>query len=568
MRLGSWFAVCTAFYLAAAGCTASIDDDQAADGVGGSSTGTGGTGTSGSGGGNAGGSGGSEVVTLPGGLTLKGKPEYYRVVRLTHAQWENSVRDVLLLSAQTGLSSSFIPDPPDGKFSNNERALYVTDTLRVDYQRTAETVAETVATDPVALGKLGTAGDSAGIIASVGKRAFRRDLTPEEQTAYATLWASGATFYDTGDAFADGARVFIEALLQSPHFLYRVELSPDGGRLSGTELATKVSYLLRNTTPSDDLLNAAASGALDTDQGLEDVVTQMLDEEGARLAAESFHRELFGLDRYSSILKNTTKFPAYTEALNTVFLDADLLFFNYVYGQDFGLREILTSDVAFVNDVTAPMYGVSASGSALTQTTLDGSRPGFLTRLGFLNYNGTLNDGDIIHRGVEINNKLLCASLSPPPGEIPPLPDPIPGQTNRERVTAHTGEGFCANCHNTIINPPGFALETFDAMGQVRTTDNDKPIDTTGTFQVLDGDLTFTNIVDLTTQLADSNIAHACYAANLAEFAFGRDIGAGEQTLVSDLQEQSKDGDASIKNMLLAMIKSPEFTSARTGAAQ
>ena len=74
--------------------------------------------------------------------------------------------------------------------------------------------------------------------------------------------------------------------------------------------------------------------------------------------------------------------------------------------------------------------------------------------------------------------------------------------------------------------------------------------------------------MDLTTQLADSNIAHACYAANLAEFAFGRDIGSGEQTLVSDLQEQSKDGDASIKNMLLAMIKSPEFTSARTGAAQ
>ena len=111
-------------------------------------------------------------------------------------------------------------------------------------------------------------------------------------------------------------------------------------------------------------------------------------------------------------------------------------------------------------------------------------------------YNATLNDPDPIHRGVDINNRLLCAHLEPPPGVIPPLPEAIPGQTNRERVAAHTGQGFCAGCHNEIINPPGFALESFDAMGQVRTTDHDKPVDTTGTFTVLDDSLTFTNISD------------------------------------------------------------------------
>ena len=274
-----------------------------------------------------------------------------------------------------GLSSSFIPDPPDGKFSNNERALYVTDTLRTDYQRSAETVAETVATDPTKLAKLGAAGDSGGLIASVGRRAFRRALTAEEQGAYATLWAQGATFYQSGDAFADGARVFIEALLQSPDFVYRVELTPDGTRLSGLELATKISYLLRNTTPSEDLLNAAASGGLDTNEGLTSVVSQILEEDGARLALESFHRELFGLDRYSAILKNTTNFPAYNEALNPVLMDADLLFFDYVYGQNRGLREILTSDVAFVNDATAGFYGLTSSSPALTQTQLDEAVP-------------------------------------------------------------------------------------------------------------------------------------------------------------------------------------------------
>ena len=97
------------------------------------------------------------------------------------------------------------------------------------------------------------------------------------------------------------------------------ELSPNGERLSGAELATKISFLLRNTTPNDELLNAAAAGALDTDDGVAQVVTQMLEEADASSAVSNFHRELFGLDRYSSILKNTTTFPAYTEALNDVF---------------------------------------------------------------------------------------------------------------------------------------------------------------------------------------------------------------------------------------------------------
>lgn len=557
MRVRSWLALGSALTIGGAGCTAQLSDDTEAS----SWASTGGTTTSGSGGGD-----GGEVVELPGGLTLEGKPQYYRLVRLTHSQWENSVRDVLLLDATTGLSTGFIPDPPDVKFTNNERALYVSDTLRVDYQRSAESVAETVAADPVRLAKLGPAGDSAGLIASVGRRAFRRVLTAEEQAAYEALWASGATFYQSGDAFVDGARIFIEALLQAPDFVYQVTLSPDQTRLSGAELATKISYLLRNTTPSEELLNAAASGALDTDAGVESVVTQMLEEDDARVALETFHRELFGLDRYQAILKNTTAFPMYDEGLNAVFLDADLLFFSYVYGRNLGFREILKSDVAFVNQATAGFYGLTSSTPALTQTVLDGSRPGFLTRLGFLAYNANLSDPDPIHRGVDINNKLLCAHMEPPPGAIPPLPASVPGQTNRERVSAHTGQGFCGSCHSEIINPPGFALEGFDAMGQSRATDNGKPVDTTGTFSMLDGDISFTNAVELTTQLAESSVAHSCYAANLAEFALGRDIGSGESTLVSSLQAQSRDADASIKAMLLAMIKSPEFTRARSGS--
>jgi len=533
----------------------------------GGGVGVGGTGAGGvvqGAGGSTAGTGGSEVITLPGGLELEGNPEYYRVVRLTHLQWENSVRDVLQLPATTGLSSGFITDALEGTFSNNERALYVSDVLWDDYRRSAEEIAEMVATDATALGRLGSAGDSAGFIAAVGERAFRRVLTTEENATYAALWDQGATFIASGDAFADGARVFLEALLQSPHFLYRIELSTGGARLSGVELASKVSYLLRDTAPDEALMQAAQAGTLDTNEGLASVVSAMLDEDAAGTSFSKFHRELFGLDRYNSISKSATTFPEYDEAMNQVFFDADMMFFDRIYTGGFGLREILRSDVAFVDGLTAGLYGLSSQGATLTQVTLDGTRPGFLTRMGFLAFNANLSTPDPIHRGVEINNRLLCAKLEPPAGEIPPLPDPVAGQTNRQRVEAHTGEGFCGNCHATIINPPGFALESFDALGQGRTTDNGQPVDTTGTFAVLDGSLTFSDIGDLTTQLAESAVAHACYVAHLTEYALARDLGAGEAALLTGLQTQSQGSDASVRDMLLGMLQSPEFTNAKT----
>lgn len=549
----------------AVACEANLGGPSGGSGGGSGATLGSGSANSGSGGtiAGSGGTGGAEVVVLPGGLELEGQPVYHRVVRLTHAQWENSVRDVLALPETTGLSSGFISDPPNGKFSNNERALYVTDTLWSDYQRSAEQVAEMVATDAAALDRLADPADSAAFISAVGERAFRRALTADEKADYEALWARGAELFQGADADADGARIFLEALLQAPQFLYRVELSEAGTRLSGLELATRVSLLLRETVPSPELRAAALAGELDTDEGLRSVVASMLDEDPTRTAAEHFHRELFGLDRYGSILKSTTTFPEYEESLNQIFLDADVLFFSRVYSEGFGLREILLSNVAFVEQKTAGFYGLSSTESELTEVTVGADRPGFLTRLGFLAYNGTLSHPDPIHRGVDINNRLLCAHLSPPAGEIPPLPDPIPGQTNRQRVEGHTGDGFCGNCHATLINPPGFALEGFDAIGRARSMDNGQPIDTTGTFEVQGQELTFQSISDLAQQLAEGATTHSCYAANLGEFAFARDMGVGEAALLTSAQAESQSMNASVKELLLTLIASPEFTTAR-----
>jgi hypothetical protein len=494
-------------------------------------------------------------------LNLDGTPIYSRFVRLTHAQWEESVRDVLRLPDVPGLSSTFTSDPPEGTFSNNERALYVTPTLRGDYLRAVETLSQSIVSDPAALSRLtGGVADPATFIGDFGRRVYRRPLSTEEVARYQALFTQAGTILASGDPFADGVKVVIEAMLYSIHFIYRAELGTDGAPLSGYELGSKLSFLLRNTTPDDVLLNAAQAGQLDTPEGLVAEAERMLDAASAEAALRRFHSELFGVEHYVNIDKNTAVFPEYSTALNPDLMEADELFFDAIFSQGQGLRELLTSTTAYVNPATAPFYGVTASGAGFRPVDVGLDRPGILTRLGFLALNGTLRDPDPIHRGVTINQKILCAKLAPPNVEIPPLPMQMEGQTNRERVTAHTGPGTCgASCHADIINPLGFAFENFDAVGQLREFDNGKPVDTASEYEFTDGLKAFAGASDLATLLAESPQAHACYTKHLAEYGLSRDLAEGDRSLTNQLVSASITPGSSIKHMMLDVIQSPAF---------
>lgn len=576
----------------ALGCTATIDGGSPPPGAGqpgAGPQGTGGSGTVPGGAGGAsvgqggaagpnGGAGGASTGTggmtaggepgAPGsGLSLDGIPDYYRFVRLTPSQWEASVRDLLELDALSGLSSGFVPDPPNGNFSNNERALAVTSDLRTDYQRAAEALASQVAGDAQALAKVtGGVTDPAVFVRTFGRRVFRRPLTTEEEQTYQNLFASGATLGAIGDAFADGVSMVIEAMLQSPNFLYRMELDPEGAPLNGYEMASKLSFLLRDTTPDDALLDAASAGELDTAAGVLARATAMLDEPAGETVLGRYHAELFGLQRYNQIAKNQTVFPTYTEALNTEFEQADRMFFDQIFTSGQGLRAILTSPLAFVSSASAPFYGVTATGAGLTEVQLGPERPGILTRLGFLTLNATLTKSDPIHRGVDVVNRLMCAKLQPPEGTIPQLPEIMPDQTTREVVNSFTGPGTCgAGCHGTTINPIGFAFENFDSMGQIRTTDNGKPVDTTGQVDMVDGTKSWDGAPQLTAVLAEAPSVHTCYAMHLAEFTLARDIAGGDQALIDSIGTISMNTSASIKDIVLAIVSDPSFLTRKGG---
>ena len=505
----------------------------------------------------------------PGGIKLTGMPEYFSFVRLTHEQWENSIRDMFGSTTVTGdVADTLYPDPPSGTFGNNESGLYVGSELFADYVRAADQIAEAVVKDTAAVTALGGLSNSGEFIEKLGHRAFRRPLTAEETAKYQALWEQGATFYASGDAGADGARTFIRAILQSPFFEYRIETADPGTRLSGPEIATKLSFLLLNTTPNDELLEAAENGELDTDEGLSAVVTSMLGEEGATAALLEFHSQLYGLNRYKNIQKSVMAFPTYTETVKDSLEAADRMFFEKMYEDDGGFRDILSSPVAYVNRDIARYYGLSSNSTELSEVTLDATRPGFLTRVGFLTYNATLSEPDPIHRGVDINLRMLCEELSPPSGTIPPLPAPVPNQSNRERVEAHTGEAVCATCHEKIINPLGFAFENFDAMGQERTEDAGKPVNTVATYEFNDGEQTFNDARELIGIMTEHQQTHACYSAKLTEYLLGRDVSTSEMALVTNVFDSSFSDAASIKQLVLTAVLDPMFTHAQTGAQQ
>jgi hypothetical protein len=549
-----------------ASCTGAIGDANINPGSGATAGGgSAGPGTAGAGGADPTGAAGATGAAP--GLTLDGAPVHSRYVRLTHEQWENSVRDLLQLPALPGLSTTFTGDPPVGNFTNNERRLFMTSGLWSDYETAAETLSQQVARDATALSRVtGGTTVAATFIRNFGRRAYRRDLTAAEETTYGMLFSSGATIFASGNAFADGVQLVIETMLQSPYFVYRIESGTAGQPLVGYEAATKLSYLLRNTMPDNALLDAAKAGSLNTPDGIATQAQTMLDAMPARTVFQRFHTELFGIDRYTNIEKDLTLFPRFNATVAADLRAADAQLFDHIYGQGLGFKDLLLTPVAFVNQNTASLYGMTATGTTFKQVMLGADRPGYFTRAGFLAYNGTLVDPDPIRRGVDVIRRVLGAvDFSPPPGiMIPPLPEVMPGQTNRERVTAFTGKDTCGeSCHGNYINPLGFAFENFDAMGQVRTMDNGKTIDTTGEYPFADGTQSFTGAPALLALLASQPQPHQTYGASLAEFVLARDIAEKDRTFVNTLGQTSMSA-GSIKQLALAIIKSPAFTTRGT----
>jgi hypothetical protein len=295
---------------------------------------------------------------------------------------------------------------------------------------------------------------------------------------------------------------------------------------------------------------------------------KLLDTPRAKDMLLSFNEQTFAVSDFGTQDKDPAlKFNA--ALLEPTLKDEARRFLSFVIDQGGGIELLLTSNVAFVNASTAPFYGLSGiTGTTMQQRELDAqTRAGLLTQVGFLSKNATRNTSDPVHRGLGVLRRVLCDEPDPPPMMFS-LPQAMTGLTTREVYEKATACGV--GCHDTLINPPGFAFEMFDAVGTLRTSDQGKPIDATGTLTLRDGytsaekrdgkqtKVTFDGAVDLMNQLAEQPRVHECYARNFMRYVLGRELASVERGAGSALGEASQKA-GSMRELLLALVKLDTF---------
>ncbi len=499
-----------------------------------------------------------------------------RLVRLSHRQYDNTVRDLLQLAPEARPSSEFLADPPVKGFDNNAAALVTKDRLGRDYRRAAESLAAQV-TAPDKLATLlpcQPEGDGSAcakqFIQKLGRRALRRALTASELTGYTAFFVQGAGLYEEGSSFEQGLRFVIEALLQSPYFLYRIELSDTvetGVKvpLSGHEVATRLSYMLWNSGPDELLLSAAEQGALGTPEGIELQARRLLADPRSRDPVSDFHAQWLDLRKLGNLQKNPDVFPNYKPEMAGAMVEETQRFIHQVIFELNGDYEaLMTAPFTYVNADLAIIYGLEGVGAEFQEVELDPlRRGGLLTQPSMLASHAFPHLSSPIHRGAFIQSQILCDPPPPPPGDADLNLPPVTGEikTTRQQVEAHTEtKEYCAACHKTVINPPGFAFEHYDALGQWRDLENGEPIDATSEFFGKHGTpFVFTDAIDMAGQIAESEEGQRCYLTQWYRYGFARSEQAVDRCTLDELHAALQDEGYNIQELLVAMTKTTAF---------
>ena len=399
---------------------------------------------------------------------------------------------------------------------------------------------------------------------SFGRRAFRRPLSAAETTQFVNL--ATAIGNQSGSSVLNGIRHAVWAILQSPDFLYRVELgspsSADGGRLKYTsfEIASRLAATLWASVPDDALLDAAAQDALSTADGDVLQAQRMLADPRAHRAIAAFVDQLFDAFSLSQADKDATLFPAFTPTLRAAMLqEIERRVDDVTFAQKADYFSLFESKSTFVNQELATFYGLpfSATDGSFQHVDLpaDSPRVGLLGAAAVLAGHAHSQLTSPTLRGKFVNEMLLCRSIGAPPPGTPPLPSMAPaGSTVRQVLSLHRTAPLCASCHG-LMDPIGFGMEAFDTTGQYRTTDNGQAIDTTGT---LDG-VAFSNLAELGSVVRKNAVVGPCFVSKVYENALGRLPVDLDGVALDKLIGQFVSGGNRVDQLLTALVGSDGF---------
>ena len=381
------------------------------------------------------------------------------------------------------------------------------------------------------------------------ERAFKRPLTPDLEQLYI-----GRQFKSGIEPSLAVKRVAL-LTLKSPRFLYREagEKSPDA-----FDTASRLSYAIWDSLPDPELLKATGSGNLATREQVSNQAKRMIADPKSWAKLRQFLLQWLKVDLVPDIAKDAKLFPEFDPSVaSDLRTSLELMLEKIAMSEKSDYRELLQSDGLYLNGRLAKIYGVKLPENAPFQSvSLDpNERSGVLTHPYLMSSFAYLKTSSPIHRGVMIVRNMLGRTLQPPPAAFVPLnADLLPNLTTRERVAMQTKSAPCNSCHD-LINPLGFALEKYDAIGRVRLVENGKQIDCAGSYRTRAGKLaTFNGARELGSYLANSDEAHAAFVEKLFQHVVKQPVRAYGTTMLPELVTYFETNNFSIRKLMAEIV--------------
>lgn len=505
--------------------------------------------------------------------------------RLNRYEYNTTIRDLLGVHTQAGEGL-----PADGGggagFDNAAETLFLSPIHAEKYLEAARTAVEYMARDPLARREVFVASpgehlpaDEAArlILRKFMRRAFRRPVAEDEVQRYLQAYRDALA---REESFELAVLSALQGVLVSPHFLFRIERpneSPDMRPVGDYELATRLSYFLWSSLPDDELLQLAAKGKLRERTVLREQALRMLDERignfgrgsefpKSRALAENFIGQWLGTrDLGGEFLPDKEVFPDYDYELGFAMRHEPVYLFEYMLTEDRPLLDLLDSDYTFLTRELARHYGIKDAPlqqfGELEYVKLpdDSDRGGVLTMAAVLTVSSYPHRTSPVLRGKWVLEKLLGSPPPPPPPDVPPLAEDresTEGKSLRERLEIHRRDAECASCHNRM-DPLGFGLENYDAIGRWRSEDAGRPIDPKGE---LPGGVAFSGPGDLKRILLERKEDFTrLVTSQMLSYALGRGLVDSDYTTVEEIVVRLEERDYRTQELILGIVESVPF---------
>ena len=408
------------------------------------------------------------------------------------------------------------------------------------------------------------------ILSKLARRAYRRPVTAGEVETLLDFYEAGRS----GREFDAGIQSALERLLVSFSFLFRIEQDPPNTlsgavyRLSDVELASRLSFFLWSSIPDEELLDLAIRGRLQDRSVLEQQVRRMLRDSRSKALVESFASQWLGIRKAESWLPDPNMFPEFNENLRRAFMEETERFVESQRLEDRSIVDLVTAEYSFLNERLAQHYGVpDIHGERFRKVTFTNPvRGGLLGQGSILMVTSYPDRTAPVLRGLWALDTLLGMPPPPPPPDIPDLtPKDVGGRvlSMRERMEVHRANPACAVCH-VRMDPIGFSLENFDAIGRFRTVSDGVPVDTSAVFadgSALDG------VEGLKSFLVEhrGNYVHT-FVQKMLTYALGRHVNHDDQPAIRTIVREAADDDYRWSSIILGIVDSTPFQMRRTAS--